>query len=82
MCCYVECSGIVLAIIKKFNLVSTGIISYKNKIKLAKHLFQVDLSDDVCAITLDKIKCILVKIDVSDQEKIFVSRLPNVVERN
>ena len=82
VCCYVECSGTVFAIVKKFSLVSTGIISYTNQIKLAKHIFQVDILGDVCALLLDKIEGICIKIDVSDQDEFFVSKLPNVVERS
>ena len=77
-----ECSGTVFSIVKKFSLVSTGIISYTNKIKLAKHIFQIDLLRDVCAVLLDNIKGICIQIDVSDQDEYFVSKLPKFMERS
>lgn len=81
VCCYVEYKGIIVAIVKKYRTVS-GYIMHYSGFKLAKHVSQVETSNNICAVKLEQINNICMKVEVSGRREIFISKFPNMVERN
>jgi len=81
VCCYVYLHATPVAIVNTYKVVPGSIIDYKG-FCLTKHISKVLGTNNFIAITLDQIKQICIKIEISGNNDIFISRFTNMVERN
>ena len=81
VCCYVYLQSTPVAIVNTYKVVPGSIIDYKG-FGLTKHISKVLGTNNFMAITLDQIKRICIKIEISGNNDIFISRFTNMVERN
>jgi len=81
VCCYVYLQATPVAIVNTYKVVPGSIIDYKG-FGLTKHISKVLGTNNFMAIKLDQIKQICIKIEISGNYDIFISRFANMVERN
>lgn len=70
-----------MAIVKQHRKVPGCIISYKD-FDLLKHVSRVLCANTFVAIKLEQLKEICVKMEIAGRNDVFISRFPNMVERN
>ena len=81
VCCYVYLQATPAAIVNTYKVVPGSIIDYQG-FGLTKHISKVLGTNNFMAIKLDQIKQICIKIEISGNNDIFISRFTNMVERN
>lgn len=81
VCCYVHCQDKFVAIINQFRTVPGCIINYKD-LNLVKHISQVVYSNTFTVVQLEQLKQICLKVEMCGRNDVYVSRFPNLVERN
>ena len=81
ICCYVHQQGLSLAIVKKHRTVPSSFITYKG-LNLLNHKSQVVCCNTFVAVKLGQLRDICVKVEVAGKNDVFISRFPNLVERN
>lgn len=81
ICCYVHHQGLSLAIVKQHRTVPGSFITYKG-FNLLNHMSQVVYCNHFVAVKLEQLRDICVKVEVAGKNDVFISRFPNLVERN
>lgn len=81
ICCYVHHQGLYLAIVKQHRTVPGSFITYKG-FNLLNHMSQVVYCNHFVAVKLEQLRDICVKVEVAGKNDVFISRFPNLVERN
>lgn len=81
ICCYVHHQGLSLAIVKQHRTVPGSFITYKG-FNLLNHMSQVVYCNIFVAVKLEQLRDICVKVEVAGKNDVFISRFPNLVERN
>ena len=81
VCCYVHCQDKFVAIMDQFRIVPGCIINYKD-LNLVKHISRVVCSNTFTVVQLEQLKQICLKVEMCGRNDVYVSRFPNLVERN
>ena len=81
VCCYVHYKDYSVAILKQYRTVPGCVISYKC-FSLVKHMSRVLCSNTFIVVQLEQLKQICIKVEMSGRNEVFISRFPNLVERN
>ena len=81
VCCYVHCQDKFVAIMNQFRKVPGCIINYKD-LNLVKHISRVVCSNTFTVVQLEQLKQICLKVEMCGRNDVYVSRFPNLVERN
>ena len=81
VCCYVCCQDNFVAIVNQFMTVPGYVVNYKG-FSLVKHMSRIVSSNKFTVVQLEQLKQICLKVEMSGKNDVFVSRFPNLVERN
>ena len=81
ICCYVHHQGLSLAIVKQHRTVPGSFITYKG-FNLLKYMSQVVYCNIFVVVKLEQLRDICIKVDIAQKSYVFISRFPNLVERN
>ena len=81
ICCYVHHQGLSLAIVKQHRTVLGSFITYKG-FNLLNRISQVVCCNTFLAVKLQQLRDCCVKVEVAGKNDVFISRFPNLVDRN